>query len=118
MEVKRVPLRYLPISFNVPPKSFCGEADYPVDNDEKGHGDDENVPEPQHDVQLLIDYVERKDARGAARLMLASLPVLPKLAHGHLWKYQVQRRGEVLSVPAVHSAVEVIAAERENLSFR
>ena len=111
-------LQSLHISFYLPPKSLPGEDEHSVGHNQKGHDDDEHVPKPKHDVQLLVDYVKRKYAGGAAHLMLASRRMLPKLAHGHLWKYQVQRRGEVLSVPAVHSAVEVIAAERENLSFR
>ena len=106
----------LAIFICLPPESLPGEDEHPVEDDQKGHDDEEHVPEPQHDVQLLIDDVEREYACGATPRVLASRRMLVEIAHRHFGKDQVQRRGEVVSVATMHSTVEVIAASREDFT--
>ena len=60
------------------------EDSYAVDEEDAGDGGDDDEPEPEEDVDLLIDDVEGQHAQAVMSLRGPARPELVEAALGHL----------------------------------
>ena len=74
------------------------DDDDPVDNDQEAENAEENEPKPEKDVNLLVDDVERQEAKRVVLLHLARGAELVERALGHAREHVDQGIQPVLLV--------------------